>query len=168
MGRAWLHARSGVVIGGIKNFVRVDDGWATAGQPSEAELADVAAAGFEVVVNLGFLDPRYCLPDEAGTVRALGLAYHHLPVDFGAPALESFEQFRRLMHTLRGRRTFVHCAANYRATCFTALYGECELGWTREQADAFVARVWEPNDNWRAFMAGVRATIAPANGGTPA
>ena len=157
-----------MAIGGIKNFVRVDDGWATAGQPSEAELAEVAAAGFEVVVNLGLLDPRYCLTDEAGTAREFGLAYHHLPVDFGAPALGSFEQFRRLMRDLRGRRTFVHCAANYRVACFTALYGECELGWTREQADAFVARVWEPNDNWRAFMAEVRATIGPANGGTPA
>jgi hypothetical protein len=72
------------------------------------------------------------------------------------------------MRELGGRRTFIHCAANYRVACFTALYGERELGWTREQSDAFVARVWDPNDNWRAFMAEVRATIGPAHGGTPA
>ena len=60
------------------------------------------------------------------------------------------------------------CHRLQKSWMFTALYGECELGWTRELADAHVRRVWEPNDNWRAFMAEVRATIAPANGGTPA
>ena len=58
----------------IKNFVAVSDRLGTAGQPSEEQLREVADAGFEVVVNLGLLDPRYCLADEADSVAALGLA----------------------------------------------------------------------------------------------
>ena len=56
-------------LGDIKNFVPVSDHLGTAGQPSEAQLRDVAAAGFAVVVNLGLLDPRYCLRDEAAPSR---------------------------------------------------------------------------------------------------
>ncbi len=149
-----------MALGDIKNFVRVNDLLATAGQPKESELADVAASGFELVVNLGLLDPRYCLPDEAGSVAKLGLAYRHIPVDFKAPARADFERFEATLREATGRRVFVHCAANYRVSCFVALYAEARLGWSREQADAHVRRVWEPDDVWRGFMEAVRAEHA--------
>src|SRR6187397_3087439 len=106
-----------MTLGAIKHFVSVSDMLATAGQPSELELGYVAASGFEVVVNLGLLDPRYCLADEAAVVRALGLAYHHVPVDFEAPSLADFERFTSVMREVSGERVFVHCAANYRVSC---------------------------------------------------
>jgi len=156
-----------VALESIKAFVGVDAALATAGQPNVAELGEVAASGFEVVVNLGLLDPRYCLADEAGTVRTLGLEYHHVPVEFGAPTVEDFLQFRAVMQASRGKRTFVHCAANYRVSCFVALYGEAELGWSRAEADAHVARVWAPNETWLAFLGAVRDTMRPPTGGEP-
>jgi protein tyrosine phosphatase (PTP) superfamily phosphohydrolase (DUF442 family) len=143
-----------------RNFVAISDALATAGQPTEEQLTAVAASGFEVVVNLGLLDPRYCLADEAGSVARLGLAYHHIPVDFTAPGSVELEEFARLMHGCEGKRAFVHCAANYRVSCFVALYGEAHLGWSREQADAHVRRVWQPNDVWQAFMAESRSRWA--------
>ena len=146
-----------VGLSDIKNFVAVSASLATAGQPLESELADIAASGFELVVNLGLLDPRYCLPDEAGSVARLGLDYRHIPVDFKAPTEQDFERFEATLLEARGRRVFAHCAANYRVSCFVALFGEAHLGWSREQADAHVRKVWEPDDVWRAFMARVRA-----------
>lgn len=151
----------------IKNFVSIGESLATAGQPTELELGEVAASGFDVVVNLGLLDPRYCLADEAAVVRALGLEYHHLPVDFQAPSVADFERFAAVMRDARGRRTFVHCALNYRVSCFVALYGEAELGWSRAQADAHVARVWEPNATWLAFLRAVRDRMRVPAGGEP-
>jgi len=47
-----------MALDGIKNFIEVSGQLGTAGQPSEAQLREVADAGFEVVVNLGLLDPR--------------------------------------------------------------------------------------------------------------
>jgi uncharacterized protein (TIGR01244 family) len=149
-----------VDLSDIRNFVAVDDDLATAGQPTEAQLAALGQRGFEVVVNLGLLDPRYCLPDEAGTVAALGMAYHHIPVDFRDPRPEDFERFEKVMHAARGRKVFVHCAMNYRVSCFTALYGETSLGWSRERADAHVRRLWQPDEAWSAFMDRVRAARA--------
>ncbi len=39
-------------IESIYNFLRLDERLITSGQPSEEELAAVARAGFEVVINL--------------------------------------------------------------------------------------------------------------------
>jgi protein tyrosine phosphatase (PTP) superfamily phosphohydrolase (DUF442 family) len=140
----------------IKNFIAVSGNLGTAGQPSEAQLRELADAGFEVVVNLGLLDPRYCLADEAGSVAGLGLEYHHIPVDFNAPTATDLRQFVDVMDAARGRKVFVHCAANYRVSSFVALYGESRLGWTREDADAHIRKVWEPNGTWARFLDEVR------------
>jgi protein tyrosine phosphatase (PTP) superfamily phosphohydrolase (DUF442 family) len=141
----------------IRNFVEVDDALSTGGQPSEQQLAEVAAAGFGVVVNLGLLDPRYCLRDEAGTVAGLGLAYHHIPVDFQKPEIANYRAFENVMRAARGQRVFVHCAANYRVSCFVALYAERQLGWDRARAEAHVRSVWEPNETWAAFLEQARS-----------
>ena len=138
----------------------VSDRLGTAGQPSEAQLRDVAGAGFDVVVNLGLLDPRYCLADEAGTVAALGLGYHHIPVDFNAPQADDLRRFFRAMDAAKGKKVFVHCAANYRVSSFVALYGEARLGWSAEQGDAHIRRIWEPNDTWARFIAETRHALA--------
>ena len=77
-------------VGEIKNFVEVGAMIATGGQPSESQLTDVASAGYQVVINLGLLDPKYCLRDEAGLVAGLGMEYHHIPVVFADPEPRRF------------------------------------------------------------------------------
>lgn len=141
----------------IRNFIAVSDRLGTAGQPSEAQLRDVADGGFEVVVNLGLLDPRYCLADEAGSAASLGLTYHHIPVDFNAPQPGDLQRFFEVMDASRDKKVFVHCAANYRVSSFVALYGEARLGWSPGQADAHIRLVWEPNPTWAQFIAEARA-----------
>jgi uncharacterized protein (TIGR01244 family) len=135
----------------IKNLRHVSEDFATAGQPTEAELAELANDGFRSVINLGLQDPKYCLPDEAGTARSLGLAYEHVPVRFDAPCADDFQRFSALL-TGAERPVLVHCALNYRATCFFSLWAEKSLGWSREQADAFIGGVWKPDAVWSAFL----------------
>jgi protein tyrosine phosphatase (PTP) superfamily phosphohydrolase (DUF442 family) len=141
-----------MAIEDIRNFVPVSERLATGGQPSEQQVRELSAAGFEVVVNLGLLDPRYCLADEAGLVESLGAAYFHIPVDFKAPRSEDLEKFFDVMEGSRDKNVFVHCAANYRVSSFIALYGQAKLGWPAEDADAHIRRVWEPNDVWAKFI----------------
>lgn len=143
----------------ITNFLAIDDRIGTAGQPSETELREVAADGYTAVVNLGLLDPRYCLADEAGLVRSLGLRYHHIPVEFDAPTAEHFRRFLAAMDESAGGRVLVHCAMNFRVSSFMAVYGEMKLGWTREQADAHARRLWPLNEVWTAFLENCRAEI---------
>ena len=141
----------------IRSFVAIDEDLATAGQPTEEQLGLLKAQGFEVVVNLGLLDPAYCLPDEAGTAKALGMSYYHIPVDFKRPTISDFESFERVMRETHHRKVFVHCAANFRVSCFVALFGETVLSWTRQQADAHIRKLWEPNEIWAQFLSQVRA-----------
>jgi len=107
----------------IKNFLAIETRLGTAGQPTEAELREVAAAGYQAVVNLGLLNPEYCLPDEAGLATSLGMKYRHLPVNFDAPAVADFEAFVGQMDAWAAERVFVHCAANFRVSSFMAIYG---------------------------------------------
>ncbi len=141
-----------MAIEDIKNFVSLSEQLATAGQPSEQQIQELAREGFEVVLNLGLLDPRYCLPDEAGLTESLGMAYRHIPVDFNAPQFDDLKKFFDVMDESRNKRVFVHCAANYRVSGFVALYGQAKLGWSADQADAHIRRVWEPNDTWKEFI----------------
>ena len=145
-----------MALADIRNFQVIDERLGTAGQPTEAQLGEIAADGYAAVVNLGFLDPRYCLPDEAASVASLGLAYRHIPVKFEAPTVEDFRIFTATMDGWEGNKVFVHCAANYRASAFVALYGELRLGWTRERADALTRKLWSPNETWEAFIARCR------------
>jgi protein tyrosine phosphatase (PTP) superfamily phosphohydrolase (DUF442 family) len=143
----------------IRNFVSVSEALATGGQPSEEQVRELSHAGFAVIVNLGLLDPRYCLADEAGLSESLGVSYYHVPVDFKAPQPHDLETFFHVMDASRGKKVFVHCAANYRVSSFVALYGEAKLGWSAGEADAHIRRVWEPNETWTTFIAQSRRRL---------
>ncbi len=140
------------MLADIKNFRALEPDLATAGQPDEAQLADVKRAGFDVVINLGLAGQPYSLPDEQSAVEKLGLAYFHLPVDFERPQAGDLERFLEIMDRCDERKVLVHCAANYRASCFTACYLHRRRGWSSVEAEASVHRVWIPNAVWRNFM----------------
>ena len=128
----------------IINFRRLSDHLITGGQPTEEQLALAAAAGAEVVINLGRLDPAYALPDERGTVAALGLIYEHIPVVWAEPTAADLDAFFAAMDRYAGRRLFVHCAANYRASAFNMLYRVLRLGWRIEDARPDMDAIWDP------------------------
>jgi protein tyrosine phosphatase (PTP) superfamily phosphohydrolase (DUF442 family) len=110
------------MLNGIYNVRLVDSRLATSGQPDEAELAAIAAAGYQAVLNLALHDdPRYSLPDEPGTVAALGLRYVHIPVPFDAPGLVHLQRFFAAMDELQPLRLWLHCAANKRVSVFRGL-----------------------------------------------
>jgi protein tyrosine phosphatase (PTP) superfamily phosphohydrolase (DUF442 family) len=148
-----------MALTGIKNFIPIDERLATGGQPTEAQLADVAAAGFGAVINLGLLDPGYCLRDEEGLAASLGLRYRQIPVSFDAPTMDDLRTFIEVMDGLADRRVFVHCAANYRVSVFMALWGQLRLGWTPERADRLIERLWRPSSVWGEFLQRAREEL---------
>ena len=139
----------------IKNYKRVDDRTITGGQPTGDQIRAAAEEGVQGVVNLATEDPRYSLKNEGGLVRSLGMTYHHIPVDWNRPRKEDLDEFVDLMKELSGQTLLIHCAANYRVTAFYALYGMRAMGWSRAQAEAFIASVWQPErfPAWAAFIA---------------
>ena len=85
-------------------------GIATAGQPNEAQLAALAAAGYRVVLDLRAPEePRGF--DEAAAVRRTGMEYIALPVTLERLDDSVFEQFRTLLREPGRQPMLVHCAS---------------------------------------------------------
>lgn len=138
----------------LPNYRRVSDRIATSGMPTAAQLGDIARAGFEVVINLDQQPSRYALPDERGTVEALGMIYEPIPVVWDSPGHAEFVRFCAALERYADRRVFVHCVANYRASVFMALYRIRRLGWSPAAALAELTQVWQPNETWQKFIEG--------------
>lgn len=134
----------------ITNFLQIDPRLATAGQPSREQLAEVAAEGYELVINL--LPQSEILPDEEQAVRTLGMAYLHIPVIWDAPTRENLDQFFAALDENRPRKVFVHCMMNMRVAAFVFLYRVLREGVPVEEAREIVRKVWEPNPTWAKFM----------------
>ena len=149
-------------LSAIYHYRAVDDLLGTSGQPTEAQLAAIAQAGFTAVINLALHDdPRYSLRDEAGTVESLGLDYVHIPVQFAAPRQSELQAFFDAMDARSGEKLWVHCAANIRVSAFLGLYRMIRQGWPRERAFALMDGLWKPNEVWDAFITQSLAQMPP-------
>ena len=149
-------------VSDIYNFIQIDDLVATAGQPSEEQFRSARDAGYEVVINLAPDGLETSLPEEKELLRSLGIDYHQIPVAWTEPRLDQLQQFEELMAAIAGRRTLIHCQANYRVTAFFALYATAKLGWNDEQADALISRIWishQIDDTWKGFIAAARQRL---------
>jgi len=138
----------------ILNFHQLSANIGTAGQPTQAQFADVKAANYSTVVNLAMHDSNNALPDEGGIVSSLGMTYIHLPVPWDAPSSSHVRKFLGLMEALEEEKVFVHCAANYRASVFTHRYLTLKKGVASEQATSPLLQQWLPEmeSNWQSIM----------------
>lgn len=139
-------------MGPIYNFKQVDDRLACSGQPTEEQLKSISNEGYKVIINLALTGTKYSLPDEAKSAADLGLVYHHIPVVFDSPQLSELEEFLGLMHQHTHEKTLVHCAANYRASCFTGLYLLATKQLDQDEMTDFIESTWQPDPIWQQFV----------------
>jgi protein tyrosine phosphatase (PTP) superfamily phosphohydrolase (DUF442 family) len=145
----------------IYHFVRINENLITSGQPTVSQLHTAANNDVQVVINLAALDSETPLSDEASLVRELGMEYVHIPVEWDTPTAQNYNNFLSTMQKNNGKKILVHCVANYRATAFFSLYAMQHLGWSKDQADALIASVWqlEKYPVWLAFIKDMRNSI---------
>ena len=136
----------------LYNFKRVSGRLACAGQPGEGQLAAIAADDFKIVVNLGLSDAKYSLNDEAASVKALRIQYHHIPVLFEGPKAEELAEFLKIMESHEADKVLVHCAANYRASVFTGLYLFGSGALDKDAMHSFIEDIWQPDAVWEQFI----------------
>ena len=143
-----------VTVSNIHNYRQAAPDVGTSGQPREDQLVAIAAAGYDVIINLALHDdPRYSLNDEQASVQALEIEYVHIPVQLSAPTKHDLALFFDAMDRCKGRRIWVHCAANMRVTAFLGLYWRLRQGWPEDRAFALMRDVWQPNEIWSSFIA---------------
>ncbi len=138
----------------IINFCPMTDTIGTGGQPTPGQLADIAAAGYTMVINLAMHNSDNALGDEGSIVASLGMDYVHIPVPFEAPSAAHLGRFIRIMEACDGDKVFVHCAINARVSAFVHQYLTLKKGVSSDKATSPVLRYWRPNMDpaWRAIM----------------
>ena len=127
----------------------------TSGQPTEAELALIAAAGYDRVIFLAFTSHPKAVAHEDDMVRGLGVQFIHIPVEWESPSLGDFAAFAAVMQAHGGARTLVHCEVNFRASVFGFLYQVLYEGADLDEAMSLMQSIWVPNATWDAFIARV-------------
>jgi uncharacterized protein (TIGR01244 family) len=136
----------------IYNWRRLDDRITTSGQPTELQLADIERLGVQHIVNLALHTHEKALPDEAGSVRSLGMTYTHIPVNFQNPTQQDFDQFCAVMEQFKDAPVHVHCIANYRVSAFFYRYRRDVLGWEDVRARADMDAIWKREGVWADFI----------------
>lgn len=126
----------------IYNYRKVNEQIITGGQPTLDQLKAAADEGFQTVINLATYKRGESLENEEILVRALGMIYFHIPVEWDHPRISDFISFEQVMISVKGTKILLHCAANYRATAFYSLYAMKYNAWTKVQAEQFRASVW--------------------------
>jgi protein tyrosine phosphatase (PTP) superfamily phosphohydrolase (DUF442 family) len=137
----------------VYNHVQVDARISTSGVITKPVVEEMVRQGYAGVINLLPDESPHALAGESTLVRGGGLAYHYIPVDFGAPSEAAYRAFEEAMEGFgSGPSIYVHCAANMRVSAFMAVYGKQCLGWSVDRARAHVAEVWKPDEVWSAFL----------------
>jgi protein tyrosine phosphatase (PTP) superfamily phosphohydrolase (DUF442 family) len=136
----------------IINFLQLSDRIATAGQPTIDQYPAIAAAGYQVVINLALTDSPSALVDEFTIARNLGLEYIQIPVIWTEPTLADFQAFMNMMDKYSTQKVFVHCAANKRVSAFLYLYRQLVEGIDELAAHQDLAKIWIPNPIWQDFL----------------
>lgn len=141
----------------IRNFQQVSETLASAGQIGYEQIPLLEEQGYDVVVNLAVADEERN-GREGFLVAEAGLTYVHIPVDWNAPTLADLEMFFDVMEANEGRKVFVHCFANMRASAFVYLYRTLVEGVPEEDARATMDEVWDPweLEQWADLIARAR------------
>jgi protein tyrosine phosphatase (PTP) superfamily phosphohydrolase (DUF442 family) len=141
----------------IINWRRLIDRITLSGQPTEDQLVAIKDLGVTHVINLGPHHNTGALPDEAGSVAALGMTYVYIPVEFESPTDEDFAAFCTAIERLPDTQVHVHCIYNARVSAFVYRYAKERHGITGQgvpEADAFALMdgIWRPGDDWADFV----------------
>ena len=145
----------------ILNWRQLSRNITLSGQPSEAELAALKASGVGHVINLGPHSNDGALPDEAGSLAALGMEYIYIPVDFEAPTDADFTAFCAALDRLKDRRVHVHCIYNARVSAFFYRYAAEGRGEPVADAFARMDSIWRPGGVWATFIGDAAAVGLP-------
>ena len=129
----------------IRNHQIVSDELASAGQIGYEQIPLLADERYEVVVNLAVADEERN-GREGFLVTQSGLTYIHIPVEWQEPKLSDVQMFFDVMQANEGRKVFVHCFANMRASAFVYLYRTLVEGVPEAEARGTMSEVWDPGE----------------------
>ena len=104
----------------IRNFFKVSPEFCTGGQPRPEHFAQLRADGVKAVLNLR-QPGEHRAEEEQEAVKAAGLKYFNIPVNYQQPSAASVDEFLRITDDKANRPMFIHCTAAIRVGAFWAI-----------------------------------------------
>lgn len=117
----------------METIRKINDNLAIAGQPTPAQLRQIAQAGFKSILNLRSPDEEGFLNNEQQQVEALGLYYINVPVKIDSINYELVAQVLKQIDEL-AKPTLLHCNNAIRSAAFTLMHIATRQGVTLKQA----------------------------------
>ena len=121
------------IASGLANASSPLEGVATAGQPKEEHLKNLAEAGYATIIELRATEEDRGFTEEE-TVREAGMEYINIPVGHETIDDDTFGRFRRLMADPERRPALVHCSSANRVGALLIPYLVLDEGKSREEA----------------------------------
>lgn len=134
----------------IRNFLRVNETFCTAGQPTAEELTALKNDGTVAVLNLR-LPSEHDADAERLAVEALGMKYFNIPVDTNNLQISQVEEFLALTDDPSNRPMFIHCGSANRVGGFFMIRRALRDGWSVEMATAEAEEIGLRNEALREF-----------------
>jgi uncharacterized protein (TIGR01244 family) len=137
----------------IRNFLRVNTDFCTAGQPDMEELSQLKDQGIRSVLNLR-PQAEYDATEEEAGVEQLGMKYFNIPIVGGDVRDEQVDLFLRLGDDEANRPMFIHCASANRVGALWLVRRVLRDGWTMADAETEAAKVGLRSAGLKAFALG--------------
>ena len=118
----------------VPKILCLNDDFATAGQPTDAAFAKLAANGFHSVLNLRTADEGVDLGKERQMAEKAGLRYLSIPVVSAAPKPEQAVEFLRVVQEKSNHPMLIHCGSANRVGAFWMIYRVVQQGWPEDKA----------------------------------
>ncbi len=136
----------------IKTYRKISDTLHTAAQPTVDQFKSIKQAGVDLIINLAFPDSPGAIENEHDVVQESTMDYIHIPVDFKNPETTDIERFFQAMDQNKEKSILVHCAYNWRVSCFIYLYRVITHDCDEDTARQDMLDVWEPDETWQSFI----------------
>lgn len=136
------------------NFKEVSELVSCSGTLKKVSLSSLLDENYDAVINLLPNDNEHAVDGEKREIEKLGIHYEYIPVNWGNPQYSDFEAFEFLMNTLKGKKVHIHCAANFRATAFYAIYARRNHAWSSIKVSKFMGSIWQLSEYpiWDKFV----------------
>jgi protein tyrosine phosphatase (PTP) superfamily phosphohydrolase (DUF442 family) len=139
----------------IRHFIPISPYIATSGQPTEAEILEIAMQGYTIVINLALPTSSFALINEKDTVESTGMRYISIPVAFENPTKSDLLQFFAALENHKTEKIWVHCVVNMRVSAFVYLWRVLRQGVSPDDAEIELHDAWVPekeNSIWHRFI----------------
>lgn len=136
----------------IKTYRRISETLHTAAQPTADQFKSIKQASVDVIINLALPDSPGAIINESEVVQQCNMNYIHIPVDFKKPEATDLERFFQAMDQNKEKNVLVHCAYNWRVSCFVYLHRVIKQDCDEVTAKQDMLDVWEPDETWQVFI----------------